>query len=70
MSDPNRGPRAHGMDALVLGTHGRTGLARALFGSVAAHVLREAHCAVVVAPGAAEGRSEGRSEGFLNAAQR
>jgi nucleotide-binding universal stress UspA family protein len=32
---------------IVLGTHGRTGLARLLMGSVAEQVVRRAHCPVV-----------------------
>jgi nucleotide-binding universal stress UspA family protein len=34
-------------DLIVMGTHGRTGLGRALMGSVAEQVLRTAHCPVV-----------------------
>ena len=34
-------------DAIVMGTHGRSGLARALMGSVAENVLKLARCAVV-----------------------
>jgi universal stress protein A len=34
---------------VVVGTHGRTGLARALVGSVAEYVVRHAPCAVLVA---------------------
>ncbi len=37
-------------DALVLGTHGRTGFRRLVLGSVAAHVVRDAPCPVVVVP--------------------
>ncbi len=33
---------------IVLGTHGRTGLSRALLGSVAEHVVRRAHASVLV----------------------
>lgn len=40
---------ALGADILVLGTHGRRGLARALLGSVAESVLRTAPCAVLIA---------------------
>jgi nucleotide-binding universal stress UspA family protein len=34
-------------DLIVMGTHGRTGLARLLMGSVAEHVLRQARCPVL-----------------------
>lgn len=34
-------------DIIVMGTHGRTGLARLLMGSVAEHVLRKASCPVM-----------------------
>jgi nucleotide-binding universal stress UspA family protein len=37
-----------GCDFIVLGTHGRTGLARLIMGSVAEQVLRKARCAVVI----------------------
>jgi nucleotide-binding universal stress UspA family protein len=36
-----------GVDIIVVGTHGRTGVARLLMGSVAEMVLRRAHCPVV-----------------------
>ncbi len=39
---------AHHVDALVLATRGRTGISRALLGSVAERVVRTAHCPVVV----------------------
>ena len=38
----------HGFDLIVIGTHGRTGLARAILGSVAESVVRHAHCPVLV----------------------
>ena len=38
---------AAGMDLIVLGTHGTTGLARLLMGSVAETVLRKAPCPVL-----------------------
>jgi nucleotide-binding universal stress UspA family protein len=37
-----------GMDLIVMGTHGRTGLERLLMGSVAEKVMREALCSVLV----------------------
>jgi nucleotide-binding universal stress UspA family protein len=37
-----------GVDVIVMGTHGRTGLDRLLMGSVAEKVLRDAHCSVLV----------------------
>jgi nucleotide-binding universal stress UspA family protein len=36
-----------GVDLLVLGTHGRTGLEHALMGSIAERVVRRAHCPVL-----------------------
>jgi nucleotide-binding universal stress UspA family protein len=38
---------AQGVDLIVLGTHGRTGVGRLLMGSVAEHVLRKARCPVL-----------------------
>jgi nucleotide-binding universal stress UspA family protein len=38
-------------DLIVLGTHGRTGLARVLLGSVAEHVTRHAPCDVLTVRG-------------------
>jgi nucleotide-binding universal stress UspA family protein len=41
-----------GVDLLVLGTHGRTGIEHALMGSIAERVVRRAHCPVLtVRPG-------------------
>lgn len=37
----------HGVDLIVVGTHGRRGLKRLLLGSVAEHVVRAAGCAVL-----------------------
>ena len=42
---------------LVIGTHGRTGLRRALLGSVAEQVIREAECDVLVVPAARAARA-------------
>jgi nucleotide-binding universal stress UspA family protein len=39
--------RAKGADLIALGTHGRTGVAHALLGSVAERVVREAPCPVL-----------------------
>ena len=39
--------RKHGIDLIVMGTHGRRGLAHALLGSVAEKVVRTAPCPVV-----------------------
>lgn len=39
--------RRHGFDLIVMGTHGRTGLAHVLVGSVAEKVVRTAPCAVM-----------------------
>jgi nucleotide-binding universal stress UspA family protein len=38
-------------DLIVMGTHGRTGLAHLLFGSVAEHVVRHARVPVFTVPG-------------------
>lgn len=38
-----------GADLIVMGTHGRTGLAHFLNGSVAERVARRAHCPVLIA---------------------
>ena len=40
----------HGIDLIVLGTHGRTGVSRALLGSVAEAVVRRATCRVLTVP--------------------
>jgi nucleotide-binding universal stress UspA family protein len=51
MGDPQRElPRIAeetAADLIVIGTHGRRGLDRALFGSVAEHVVRKAPCSVL-----------------------
>jgi nucleotide-binding universal stress UspA family protein len=39
--------QSRGVDLLVLGTHGRTGLEHALMGSVAERVVRKARCPVL-----------------------
>jgi len=39
--------RDAGIDLIVMGTHGRTGIDRLLVGSVTEKVMREAHCSVL-----------------------
>ena len=39
---------AEGVDLIVVGSHGRTGLQKLLMGSVASHVVTHAPCSVVV----------------------
>src|SRR5262245_27245741 len=39
--------RDAGMDLIVMGTHGRTGIDRLLVGSVTEKVVRESHCSVL-----------------------
>jgi nucleotide-binding universal stress UspA family protein len=39
--------KAHDIDLIVMGTHGRTGVARLLMGSVAESVVRRAECPVL-----------------------
>jgi universal stress protein A len=43
-----RHAREHGFDVIVIGTHGRTGIKRAVLGSVAETVVRHAPCPVLV----------------------
>jgi nucleotide-binding universal stress UspA family protein len=42
-----RAARAHRVDLIVLGTHGRTGVGRALLGSVATRIIATAPCPVL-----------------------
>ncbi|HUO05048.1 MAG TPA: universal stress protein [Candidatus Binataceae bacterium] len=42
-----RTAQTEGADLIVLGTHGRTGLAHVLLGSVAERVVQKAHCPVL-----------------------
>jgi nucleotide-binding universal stress UspA family protein len=44
-----RRAEAWSADLVVVGSRGRTGISRAMLGSVAEHVVRAAHCAVLVA---------------------
>jgi nucleotide-binding universal stress UspA family protein len=45
-----------GIDLIVMGTHGRTGIGHALLGSVAERVLRKAPCPVLTVKGSEEAR--------------
>lgn len=45
-----RAAREGGFDLIVIGTHGRSGIAHLLLGSVAEKVVRKAHCPVVTVP--------------------
>ena len=47
----NRAARRHRADLLILGTHGRTGLARLFVGSVASRVVATAPCPVLTVRG-------------------
>lgn len=40
-----------GVDFIIMGSHGRTGLRKLLMGSVSEQVMREAHCPVMVVKG-------------------
>ena len=42
--------RRHAVDLIVMGTHGRTGVSRAVLGSVAEAVVRRASCRVLTVP--------------------
>ena len=47
-----------GVDMIVMGTHGRTGLSRLLMGSVAEEVVRNAKCPVLTVKSAAPATAE------------
>jgi len=49
------------VDLIVIGTHGRTGVSRALLGSVAEHVVRTAPCPVLTVPATVAGAAGGRT---------
>jgi nucleotide-binding universal stress UspA family protein len=52
-----RAAREEGCDLVVLGTHGRTGLAHLLMGSIAERVVRTAPCPVLVVKSRGEPRA-------------
>jgi nucleotide-binding universal stress UspA family protein len=53
--------RAEGSDLIVVGSHGRTGIAKLLIGSVASHIVTHAPCSVMVVKiAAAASESAGR----------
>jgi nucleotide-binding universal stress UspA family protein len=54
-SEINAAAKDTGADLIVIGTHGRRGVARALLGSVAEKVVRTAPCPVLTVHGAAKG---------------
>ena len=47
----SRYARENGIDLIVTGTHGRSGIAHMLIGSVAENVVRVAECPVLTVPG-------------------
>jgi nucleotide-binding universal stress UspA family protein len=47
--------RAHDVDLIITSTHGSSGLVHLLLGGTAEHVVRYAHCPVLVMPGHARG---------------
>jgi len=60
--------RAHNIDLIVMGTHGRTGMAHLVMGSVAERVVRQAPCPVLTVRGSA--RREESSEAAVHAGVR
>jgi nucleotide-binding universal stress UspA family protein len=52
----------HGVDLIVMGTHGRTGVTRRLLGSVAEGVVRHAPCRVLTVPARALTTRAGAAE--------
>jgi CBS domain-containing protein/nucleotide-binding universal stress UspA family protein len=58
-----------GADAIVLGTHGRTGFKHVLLGSVAERIVRTAPCPVITVHAGADG-AEGRPSGERQDAHR
>src|SRR5215213_11367726 len=51
-------------DLIIMGTHGRSGIARVLLGSITERVLREARCPVMTIAAAATAPASGEGEQF------
>lgn len=51
-----------GVEAIILTTHGRSGLSRLLFGSVTEEVLRDTPCPVIIVPNREQQRVEDEAE--------
>jgi nucleotide-binding universal stress UspA family protein len=58
----------HDIDMIVLGTHGRTGVSRAVLGSVSEAVVRRARCPVLTVPATMAGDEEPSEARVLNEA--
>ena len=58
----NEAAAKHGVDLIIISTHGRTGLRRAFIGSVAEGTVRNAACPVLVVPSFARLPKSGLSE--------
>jgi nucleotide-binding universal stress UspA family protein len=59
---------SHGVDLIVMASHGRTGLSRLLMGSVAEGVMRKAPCPVLIVKQPAP-KHEQANDAVLNVAQ-
>lgn len=57
-----RAAREDGADLIVMSSHGRTGLARTVFGSVAETVMRLSPCPVMVVKGGPPGDGNSQAE--------
>jgi nucleotide-binding universal stress UspA family protein len=61
---------ARKVDLIVVGTHGRGGVAHLLLGSVAEKVVRSAKCPVLTIPGSAETTAQGDKKPARRAAKK
>lgn len=57
------------VEAIVVGTHGRTGLSRAFYGSVAEQLVRRAHCPVITVRPAAAPPAQEQGDGNVSVRQ-